>query len=245
MMVAYGCATVPDDAPQEFHNADAAIDKMDEQDSEDLFPKTTQRAHKTFDTALEMLDESREDQPTTTEPEAIDRAVEAKNIAEGVNRIHGKITQWDKNDMTFQAALASLDQMENPQTDVAIIAPQSPFAKLAGTEFVTTVAYFDTNSAESPEISSNELDALVAILKKDANYQVVLTGHADARGDSEYNKKLALNRAKQMATKLSDQGVEDAQVIVESAGESNASSEDARDARLQLDRKVQAKLVLN
>jgi len=244
LALAMGCATVPDDAPKEFHEAQASIERMDDNDVDDYFPETTKRANERFDQALELLDDSRDENSGATKEEAISVATEAKNTADGANRLYVKVKEWDKDQTNFQDALAMLDNANAP--DVAIVETTSPFAKLKGSEIISTVAFFDTDNAEKPVVNDSEVSALVSILEKDPNFQVILTGYADPRGDESYNKDLALRRAKTIASELEKRGVMGNQMIIESAGEENSVSttDDRNLAHLQLDRKVQAKVVL-
>lgn len=238
-----GCATVPDDAPQEFHDAEASIERMDDNDVDEYFPKSAERANESFDKALDLLEESREDEAKVTSKEAIAKAVEARENADGANRLFSAVRKWDDSAATFQDALVMFDELENPSVDVTVVNSVSPFAKLQNTEFVSTVAYFDSGKTE-PSLNENELEALVGILEKDINFQVILTGHSDSRGDEAYNQKLALTRAQKIASNLEKRGVSRNQVIIESVGEEGAIGEVGNMARLQLDRKVQAKVIL-
>ncbi|SMF05637.1 OmpA family protein [Pseudobacteriovorax antillogorgiicola] len=239
------CSTVPDDAPQEYHQAHASLEKMDEKDVDDMLPQTAERAEKKFEKALNMLEKARdEDDRSITEYAAIGQANDARNTADNAIRLHDQIKTADKSEMAFRNTLAQLNQ-DPTDINVAVVGPESPFAKLKGSEVVSTVAYFDTASATDPVVNRDEMDALVQILSKDKNFRVILKGHADPRGENQFNRKLAMNRAQLVANKLRDKGIGSDQMVVESVGESSArTSAKASSNHLQLDRRVQATLIL-
>lgn len=246
--LAIGCTSIPDDAPQVFHEAQSSLEKMDDKDVDELFPKTAERANDTFEKAVDMLEDARDNEPSATESEAIARATEAKNTADGATRLYDKIVGWDKNETSFQDALAVFERAENPvvvKIEETEKVPVSPFAKLQGTEFVSTVAFFETGKAQDPIKNAPELEALTNLLKKDRNYQVALTGYADPRGNSELNHKLAEQRAQFVANHLRDHGINSNQIIIDSVGETKAITTELNNtASLQLDRKVRARLII-
>lgn len=237
-----GCASVPHDAPQAFHDADGAIQRMEEKDVDETLPKTAEMAEDTFDEALELLGDSREDPPASTEAVAVSKAEEAKTLAEGAIRIHDQVSLWDDNRGEFENALAMLDSAQNPVADVTIIEPGSPFAKLKGMEFNSTVAFFDTGSTELGAMNESELVALTELLKRDQSFAVQLVGYADPRGPAEYNEQLGMQRAERVAGYLRNQGIADSQIEVTSVGENEATRADSGLAGLQLERKVKAKV---
>lgn len=235
-----GCASVPSGAPKQFYEAQSSIQTMNKSDADDYFPTSVDRANKTFKEALSLLDDS-------TDEKAIDRVEEAKRQADGTVRLYTTVKHWDQNQSTFQDALASLDRIEKePMNGIVMMTGniESPFAKLKGSEFVSTLAYFNTNKSENPEYSQDEVNALVAILEKDPNFQVILTGHADMRGEKTYNQKLGLRRAVTIAKALEKRGINESQVIIESKGEDMAKNTTDHKVLMQFDRRVRAKIIL-
>jgi len=85
---------------------------------------------------------------------------------------------------------------------------------------ITQVFYFATNSYASRESHNPKLNNLVKFLRENSAPDVVITGHADLRGDAEYNLALSENRAETIAEKLLQQIKLDAsRVILRSFGE--------------------------
>ena len=238
---AFGCSGVPKDAPQEFHDAQAAIEKMDEADVDEIMPETAERADESFEESLDLLEEASEEGQDISQSAALTKAVESRELAAGATRISEKVRDWDSSSESFEQGLAAIDEIENPTLDVAVVDTKTPYAKLRGEEFVSTVAYFKTASADDVEYNNNAWDSISSVLEKDPNYRVVLTGFTDKRGSEAFNQELALKRAQTVANKLKNSGVNSEQIVVESGGMVTESG--ALDS-LQLSRKVQAKVIL-
>ena len=236
------CNTVPDDAPQEFFAAEAAIEEMDEKDVDDYLPKTAERAEESFEQALDMLDELDEENPEATRDGAISKANEAKMTAQNATQLHTFVAQADESDTQFQDALAMMNRSDD--VDVAVVAPVSPFAMLKDTQIVSTLAYFETASSSDPKIKNAEMQALVEILEKSDSFQVELIGHADQRGDANMNEELAMARAQTVAATLRDRGISDSQIMIKSVGEQNADAAAGNPIDLFLDRNVSAMLIV-
>lgn len=265
------CSSIPSDAPKEFQEADSSIKTMEENKGDVLFPKTAKKAKSTFESALDILKKSSAQDveekavgvkrknviegddktvvqifksPSSTKENAVAKAVEAKNLADKVNKLQEKISSWENDQDKFKTIFTSLEELENgtsKENTTTIL--ESPFAKLKNSEIVTTLAYFDTGISDAPKMKGNELDYLVKILNKDSNYQVIVTGYADFRGESQFNYNLALNRAQTIAKKLVESGASEDQIVVISEGSKKASDTPDQGKQL-LDRKVQAKLIL-
>lgn len=245
LLLPFGCQSVPKDAPQEFHEAQAALEAMDKSDSDEVMPKTAKYASNTFSDALDELKLAKDNEGGASVEHATERAVIARDAAKNVTNIHSRIGQWDSNRTTFEQALARLENESADEEIVAVIEPQSPLAKLAGTEIVSTVAYFHTNQFDSPAVVNRELDAMVGILEKSPNYKVTLTGYTDFRGDTAFNKSLAQKRAKNVASLLRNRGVDEKQINVKANGESGIMFKSTKNpGELQLDRRVEATIIL-
>ena len=68
---------------------------------------------------------------------------------------------------------------------------------------------------------------------------VILEGHADERGSSEYNIALAEQRAKSVFRMMKVQGVSDSQLEIVSYGEEKPASDGMDEASWQLNRRVE------
>lgn len=74
------------------------------------------------------------------------------------------------------------------------------------------------------------------------DFDVLIVGHADARGTDQYNAKLGQKRAKQVKQLLVEQGVDPARIEVESRGERDAKGDQAKYSH-GYDRRVDISLV--
>lgn len=226
------CSTVPKDAPQEFADAQSSLDTMDNNKVKKTLPNTSQRAHSRFKDAVADLKTARkEKEPETT---AIQKARETKEIADSGTEVTNNVRSWDEDQEKLSAALRD---MKTPRT-AANSNTETPFAKLRDKDIVTTVAYFKTADATAPILNKKHMDSLTSVLKSDKSFHVVLTGHADKRGDETFNENLAMERAKTIATALQNEGIDQSQIVFRSAGATEAMGEN-RDV-MQLDRNVEA-----
>ncbi len=236
-LVLSSCASIPKDAPDEFHKADRSVKNLDEIDADTYFPKSVERAETYFSEAKTDFKDSVTDSDRLA---ATQKASWAKETADDTARLTTKVKSWDENSTAMAGGLAAIEMSETPpQTEVA-----NENSEMSGSELVSTVAYFPTGDDTNPAYSRAELDALVDILSKDETYQVVLTGYADERGSDQINEKLAYERARTIAKELSNRGIKENQLKVESGGSKAAAPKNGDLASLQLQRKVQARVLI-
>lgn len=237
------CATLPDDAPQEFTEAESALERLDEQDADEYLPRTVHRAHQQFNTAVETLAEAGEegtDAFNLVESAKL-QATEAEQTANTANRFVSSMREWDAEKRGVEAALVRYDRgSEEALAQVAQPAQMaSPFAALDIEELSSPVAYFPTNSA-TPERTSESLGQIANLVTATSDHAVVLTGHADKRGPAKYNEHLAMNRAQAVADRLIAMGVPRERITIRSVGEQQAEAPTEDIAQMQLDRHVSA-----
>jgi hypothetical protein len=90
-----GCATIPEDAPQDFFDARAALDRADEEDADDVMPETVKRAEARYDEGVALLKQALDG--GDTKPAAIAKAVDARDLAENALAVNADAKAWDKN----------------------------------------------------------------------------------------------------------------------------------------------------
>ncbi len=85
--------------------------------------------------------------------------------------------------------------------------------------------YFDFDSTKSTPSSQPTMQTLVNCMKSGplTGKGILLVGHTDPRGSSEYNAKLGLERAERVKTYLVNNGVERARIDTISDGSEDAS----------------------
>ena len=115
-----------------------------------------------------------------------------------------------------------------------------------------TKAYFEYDSADLKGADMGGLDAVAECFGKGAlkGKTVEIVGHADERGDADYNKALGHSRAQSVADYLASKGVDKARIKATSKGEEKAMAKPAdkpadklaADQALAADRRVDVRI---
>ena len=95
--------------------------------------------------------------------------------------------------------------------------------------YVTT--YFDTGKTVPTNVSSQGIDFMLTYLRNNPKESIDILGHADEIGKSEFNDKLALDRATTVKNTLIKAGVNPARLNVVSKGEDSSVDIDSADTR--------------
>jgi outer membrane protein OmpA-like peptidoglycan-associated protein len=80
--------------------------------------------------------------------------------------------------------------------------------------------YFDFDMADLDESDKVYLNQVKYILAHDRSLSLVVAGHADDRGDDEYNIKLSRRRVQAVSKYLASQGIDKNRIIAKAFGES-------------------------
>lgn len=104
---------------------------------------------------------------------------------------------------------------------------------VAKCERVEPSLYFPTASAKVDGRTQNQLELIARCLKGSdmAHEEIIIVGHADSRGDEDYNDVLGRDRALAVAAALQDHGLEAARMSIDSEGEAQADAPDFDDDR--------------
>ncbi len=89
----------------------------------------------------------------------------------------------------------------------------------ADVDFVNLDIYFDFDSAELTTAAQAELQSKAAYLQDNKNLKVLIEGHCDERGTTEYNLALGERRAKSAQSFLVDLGISASRLSFTSYGE--------------------------
>lgn len=81
-----------------------------------------------------------------------------------------------------------------------------------------TKILFGSDSAVIADVYDSTLSEIVEWLKRNARHSAYITGYADSRGDTVYNQKLSLNRAKAVAAYLEKKNIANTRLHVEGRG---------------------------
>jgi outer membrane protein OmpA-like peptidoglycan-associated protein len=89
------------------------------------------------------------------------------------------------------------------------------------------VVKFETGSDQISPEEKAWLEAEVARFQSDPSLEVCVIGQADKTGDTEYNKKLAMERAETVAAFLKEKGLGDKKIQVVGRGEAFGDTKDS------------------
>ncbi len=105
-------------------------------------------------------------------------------------------------------------KFSEPAKDSVVEDVEPPFPQ----NWVDQILYFDFDKFELKE---GILVDLVNFIKNNDDYQVIISGHADERGTTEYNMKLGQKRADEVEKEFIRLGVNKDKLITESKGKSD------------------------
>lgn len=261
-----GCVGIPDEAPQEFHAAEAALERADERDVDDYLPNTLDKAENQLEAATDLWKKSKDrdvkkDERSQLEKQATEQAAQVTATAEQAIQLGDQVKAWDNNIQSYtqmvqerQDAMAQLKQLQDQNRELAVAGasaaaaaqnreqPQQVAANTPDISLRGPVAYFSAGSTDVDPRYADNINSLAKTLTQDPNTKVTLAGFADPRGDKELNDRLARERAEAVAAILRDRGVNADQIVVQAwPGTSGKHMKGKRtQAQLQLDRRVEA-----
>jgi peptidoglycan-associated lipoprotein len=101
-------------------------------------------------------------------------------------------------------------------------------------------AYFAFDSAHIRAEDAKPLDKLAVCFKSGPmkDHKMKIVGHADVRGDSDYNIQLGLSRANSVAGYMFDKGLEKSKAATTSRGALDATGKEGDEEAMARDRRV-------
>ena len=102
---------------------------------------------------------------------------------------------------------------------------------------LTQRVYFDYDRDQLRDDATAALDAKAAVLQANPAITLVITGHTDERGTSEYNLALGQRRAAQAKRYLVSRGVADGRLTTQSLGDSQPAASGTDEAAYQQNRR--------
>lgn len=112
----------------------------------------------------------------------------------------------------------------------------------ANTNFILENVYFEYDKADLKASSFVELDKLIAILKKEIAYKIVISGHTDNIGNKSYNLDLSSRRANSVGNYLISKGIAKERISTEGFGSTLPISGNETPEGRQKNRRVEFKL---
>ena len=241
-----GCASVPSDAPDELKTADQAIKHAKDVDADDQMPNTVKEARNKLDHAVSLFKDSQsKDGDRDLVTQSVAEATDAKTMAENAVAVHDDVIAWDQNVSPYLAMKDNKRALTDAQAEIERLrstrsTASSDTSTGASFDLAQPVAFFETADADLDNAVTPTLDSLVKIMKDNPAMTVHLIGHADKRGDSGFNDTLSQNRADAVAKFLEDQGISQDRIVTEYRGAHDAVAAADDDAKLQIDRRVDA-----
>jgi peptidoglycan-associated lipoprotein len=112
-------------------------------------------------------------------------------------------------------------------------------AQTALRRVLSQVVYFDYDKDLLRDDARAVLDAKAAVLAANSGITVVITGHTDEQGTSEYNLALGQRRAAQVKRYLESKGIADTRMTTQSMGDSQPAAQGSDEASYQLNRRAE------
>lgn len=134
--------------------------------------------------------------------------------------------------------------VEEPVKPVPV-APKPTLVKVTETISLSGDASFATNSAELTDDGMKVLDSFIADLGKVEPTKLILTGHADSRGNDAYNQKLSERRANSVANYLISKGVSSSIITASGKGETQPVASNETSAGRAQNRRVDIDVTAN
>lgn len=251
LLLVAGCTTLSDDAPVELHSAKASLDKAYEEDVDDKLPNTIEKADSSFKEGVKLYEDSvslqGDDQPALAmdaKKEAIDKANESNKLSTSAMSLHDDLMAWDNDIALYTQVKSDADLTEDLQNQLAELEGGTQGVISDDFQIVKPVAFFMTDNADLDKSLESDVENLTALLQKQKQLYVELTGFADFRGPETYNKELGMRRAQAVAEILKSKGIESSRIKLTTLGSDLAINDTSDLARLQLDRRVEAKLTV-
>jgi outer membrane protein OmpA-like peptidoglycan-associated protein len=126
-----------------------------------------------------------------------------------------------------------------PAPKPVVVVPEPPKRIVENVSFAGD-ALFANDSAVLTDAGKASVDPIIVGSRNVNNFKVALVGHADSRGDSDYNQKLSELRAQSVADYMVSKGVKASAITVSGRGEASPiASNDSSEGRAK-NRRVDA-----
>jgi len=141
--------------------------------------------------------------------------------------------------MTLNAGSSSLSPLG---LDGEGLEARDPLGNIDRSTFAANTVYFDYDSAAVRQAERAKVQAVADHLKANPGSRLLLEGHCDWRGTTEYNMGLGDRRANAVKKYLGDLGIDASRIETVSKGDLDAK-EGASDADMKMDRRVDIGLI--
>ncbi|MEM6967679.1 MAG: OmpA family protein [Bacteroidota bacterium] len=100
------------------------------------------------------------------------------------------------------------------------ISPSSTYSDESTEILNLSNIFFGFDQSKLTMEAKRELDRVAAILQKNSNYKILVSGHTDSMGDAKYNIELSKRRARTARSYLINKGIKSKKIMAQVFGES-------------------------
>lgn len=146
--------------------------------------------------------------------------VEQNSIAGVAVDTKGRMVDKNNNGVPDELEKYVNSSITNNNNTAASAASESAILQLINEGYIA--AYFDKNKSQPNSASTSSIGFILNYLKNNPNKTVDITGYADEIGDTEYNGKLASDRAQNVKAILVKAGISESRLNILSSGEDDS-----------------------
>lgn len=249
-----GCLTIPEDAPQVFHDAKAKLTNVQKDDVHRVFPQSYKTAQSGLKEAVALYETTSDlNIPVETRAQnamlAKQKANQVISIANKAQDLTKVFHEWDnrikdyaadnrlqEQAKAFQKKISYLNAtMGDQKGGLVEITPELP----KNFEIAGPVAFFSFNQSKVVDDFKASIQEIADFVKQNPDLKIKLIGYADPRGTKTYNKTLAYNRAQNVADALKQLGVSSKSIQIKSEGAVDDMRRLSGQSRYQLARRVE------
>jgi outer membrane protein OmpA-like peptidoglycan-associated protein len=167
------------------------------------------------------------------------------------DKFHRQRTAREDFEARFERASTDLESLERllsgserdaAELRAALSAQESTFRD-AIREALEVEVFFHTGKAGLDERTHERLTRLGRVMQALDGITVVIEGHADGRGDADYNEQLSAERAASVRAALMEAGLPSSRITSSAAGEREATAAENDYDSLALERRVELNIV--
>jgi peptidoglycan-associated lipoprotein len=137
------------------------------------------------------------------------------------------------------AALAAKRQADSLAAARSAANANEEGAQAALRRVLAQVVYFDYDKDNLRDDARAVLDAKASVLAANSGITIIVTGHTDEQGTSEYNLALGQRRAAQVKRYLESKGIAENRMTTQSMGDSQPAAQGSDEASYQLNRRAE------
>ncbi len=116
------------------------------------------------------------------------------------------------------------------------------FTIQAKTTTEKTTVLFNTAKHQLTKKAITELEEFLKKDRSNLDYEIIIEGHTDSRGNLKYNKNLSLNRAEEVKQYLIENGIDEKIISIHYKGELDPERPNVNDENMTVNRRVEITL---